>query len=283
MSGVQTPDRLRLDGCEIELFQLVKSGATPLEHAAADGNMELFARLMDAGTDGSAGCRGCHERTLLGAAAAGSKDGRMTSALVHAGATPDVNVLFGERATFNRTGCESALHVAANRGSELTSKALLSAGAFTNTLDHNLSPLHRAALSEEWGSVRVLSALLKHGSDVKARDDVGLTALHLAAGVTRNSGDKVRTLLEAGADIDAKSSPHHEYWWDDGEGICNFDVTPLHAAVHPNGVLTSALQILLEGGANVHAQTDGGLTALHIACYRSKAAAAEILLQRGGH
>lgn len=62
MSASDSHDRSRLDGCEIELFELVRKAATPeqwkewlrapLEHSAADGNMELFTRLLDAGADG---------------------------------------------------------------------------------------------------------------------------------------------------------------------------------------------------------------------------------------
>lgn len=33
----------------------------PLEHAAADGNIDLFNALIGARADGSAGWRGCHD------------------------------------------------------------------------------------------------------------------------------------------------------------------------------------------------------------------------------
>lgn len=291
MSSVETQDRSRLDGCGIELFQLVKKGATPeqwkewlrvpLEHAAADGNVDLFTRLMDAGADSSAGWRGCHGRTLLGAAARGN-DGRIVSALLKAGAKRDVNVLFIEHAPHPHPRVSAALHVAADQGSELASKALLLAGANPNLDgDYDQIPLHRAASSEEWGSVRVLSALLNHGCKVNARDGEGLTALHLAAGAECNSGDKVRVLLEAGAKVNMRSGACDEYWWDVGvDGLQDSAVTPLHTAIR-RSVLTSALKTLLEAGANVHARTDEGLTALHIACYLCSAGAAEVLLEAG--
>lgn len=42
---------------------------TPLEHAAAEGDIDLFMRLMDAGAEGDPyGFMGCHGRTLIGAA-----------------------------------------------------------------------------------------------------------------------------------------------------------------------------------------------------------------------
>ncbi|CAN0015329.1 unnamed protein product [Ectocarpus sp. 12 AP-2014] len=96
-------DRSRVDGFEIEIFKLVRREATseqwkqwlraPLEHAAAEGNLDLFTRLMDAGASGEAGWRGCHGRTLLGAAAYGKSE-KMVRALLAAGAKSDVNVLF---------------------------------------------------------------------------------------------------------------------------------------------------------------------------------------------
>ncbi|CAM9509597.1 unnamed protein product [Ectocarpus fasciculatus] len=66
----------------------------PLEHAAARGNLGLFRRLADAGASAEAGWRGCHGRTLLGAAACGQNE-KVVRALLTAGARSDVNVLFG--------------------------------------------------------------------------------------------------------------------------------------------------------------------------------------------
>lgn len=115
----------RLDGFELEIFKLVRELATseqwrewlraPLEHVAAKGSMDVFTRLVDAGADGSAGWRGCHGRTLLGAAGA-IKD--------------DLNAQFGAKR-------ESALHVATVQGAEHVSKALLLNGYME-------SPLHLA-------------------------------------------------------------------------------------------------------------------------------------------
>lgn len=68
----------------------------PLEYTAADGNEDMFSRLMDAGADGSAGWRGCHRRTLLGAAAYGKSE-EIVQALLEAGATDEVDVKFGSK------------------------------------------------------------------------------------------------------------------------------------------------------------------------------------------
>lgn len=183
-------DRSRLDGCEIELFQLVKKGATPrqwrewlrapLEHAAADGNLDLFTRLMDAGADGSAGWRGCHGRTLLGAAARGKKE-RIVSALLEAGAKPDISVTFGD------CGVRvAALHVAAAQGAESVAKVLMSAGADPNQLDgYNYTPLHLAAEGKDHSLV---AKLLLREALPNARTTSLDTPLHLS--VTKNCGQE---------------------------------------------------------------------------------------------
>lgn len=88
------------EGLASQLFKLVAYGATPeqweewlrvpLEHAASRGNLDLVNVLLGAGANGSAGWRGCRGRTLLDAAAVGG-NGEVVSALIRAGAEPDVN------------------------------------------------------------------------------------------------------------------------------------------------------------------------------------------------
>ncbi|CAN0302547.1 unnamed protein product, partial [Pylaiella littoralis] len=146
-------DRTRLDGFEVEILNLVKKEATsvqwkewlraPLEHAAAKGNMDLFTRLMDAGADGSAGWRGCHGRTLLGAAARGRNE-KMVLALLNAGAKDDINAVFkGDMSCTFRT---SALYTAAYWGAEAVAKTLLIAGADATLPDSGgFTPLHVAS------------------------------------------------------------------------------------------------------------------------------------------
>ncbi|CAN0393065.1 unnamed protein product, partial [Ectocarpus fasciculatus] len=198
-------DRSRLDGFEIEIFKLVQREATseqwrewlraPLEHAAAKGNLDLFTRLMDAGANGEAGWRGCHGRTLLGAAAFGRSE-KMVRALLEAGAKDDVNVLFGCEG-------ESALHVAAARGAEDSCRALMIAGADPNLRDRlQRSPLHHAA---EAGHHRVVGSLLLNKADVDAKTAWQLlTPLHLAA--SEGQVLCVSELLLGGADKDVVDS-----------------------------------------------------------------------------
>ena len=107
---------------------------------------------MDAGADGSAGWRGCHGRSLLGAAARGKNAG-IASALLEAGVKPDVHVTYGDDDVR-----ESALHVAAAAGAESVAEVLMSAGgADPNRLDcFNCSPLHDAAKATRHGIVAKL-------------------------------------------------------------------------------------------------------------------------------
>ncbi|CAM9824554.1 unnamed protein product [Ectocarpus fasciculatus] len=323
--------------------------------------MDLFTRLMDAGADGSAGWRGCHGRTLLGAAAYG-KNEDMVQRLLEAGATEDVNVCFGD-------GRESALHVAAGRDDQHLSRVLLIAGADPNLLDGiGRSPLHVAAeeghprvlrllllkgadVSKEvrWhkrtplylaaknghtscvcallvsgadkdrgdifestplcaaatgnhlevveallavganlhirpdagmcaldlaalnGNANVVRSLLAYGADVNARCNADWeTALHCAARGSRpllDNGDVVRVLLEAGADIEARTK------------ACVW--TPLHRSVYSRLSSVDTIHALLEGGADVNAQGENSWTPLHYACYKSNAAAVELLLRWG--
>ncbi len=234
-----TNRRTRLDGFELEIFNLVQRHASseqwrkwlrvPLEHAAADGHERLFARLTDAGTDGSAGYRGWWGQTLLAAAAHGRSE-RIVSAVLQAGGEDEVNVTSGK-------GNLSALQIAAARGAEEVSRVLMAAGADPNLrsvvdVDFSRTPLHPAAFQ---GHDRVVGTLLSKGALPDAKTDPGEeTALHLAA----MSGHElcVSKLLLAGADKDAR----------DRHGM-----TPLHLAAQEDrlGVVEQLLAADAEVGA----------------------------------
>ena len=134
MSDTRYLRRAPLEGLVGEIFKLVSRGATdeqwaqwlrvPLEHAAADGNIDLFNALIGAGADGSAGWRGCEGRTLFHAAAKGG-NAEVVSALVAAGAQPDVNVVSAPSGL-------SALYVATDLGHEDAARRLVTAGADVN-------------------------------------------------------------------------------------------------------------------------------------------------------
>ncbi len=91
----------------------------------------------------------------------------------------------------------------------------------------------------ETASVKEVTACLKAGADLKARDRGGRTPLHLAAEFS-GSPAVITALADAGADVGARAE-------DDNR-------TPLYAAAeyNPNPAIIAAL---LEGGADPSAQS----------------------------
>lgn len=96
---------------------------------------------------------------------------------------------------------------------------------------------------------------------IDARDKDGSTPLHCAA--WKGHVEAATLLLDAGADIDAKSQNDH------------YGDTPLHAAAHGNQRAVVAL--LLERGANPNAINPAGRTPLDETRFHNASAAAKLL------
>ena len=112
----------------------------------------------------------------------------------------------------------------------------LHAGADLKARDENgMTPLHIAAWLNENPSV--ITTLLEAGADLKARNEDGMTPLHAAAWFNENSA-VITTLLDAGADPNARAK---------------LVGTPLHGAARFNknpAVITA----LLDAGADAKAK-----------------------------
>ena len=289
--------RASLEGLEREIFKLVSYSATPeqwkewlrvpLEHAAARGNLDLFNKLLGAGADGSAGWRGCRNRTLLDAAAVGGNED-VVSSLLRVGAQPDVKVV-------STSSKRSALYTATMLGHESIARLLMVAGADVNFQDpidkrpilleafrgehaqlatelligganpncrdgdDGASPLHVAAVE---GLDGIASTLLFKGADKNAVDHDGQTPLGWASCEGRLS--IVKTLLAHGADASIRSK----------DNLSALD----HAASFGHCCIIEAIA---EHGEDVNARDCDGFTALHAAAQHDHADAVNALIKAG--
>ena len=177
------------------------------------------------------------------------------------------------------TAEHTALHLAAIHGKSDVVRTLLDKGADVNAktkscwtsfyegkklvimLDNDEhTALHVAAI---YGKSDVVRTLLDKGADVNAKTKTfGRTALCEAA--IHDKSDVVRTLIDKGADVNAKI----KCW-----------LTALHvAAMHGS---SDIVRILLDKGADVNAKDSFGLTALHLAAMHGSSDIVRTLLDKG--
>ena len=159
-----------------------------------------------------------------------------------------------------RADGQTALMVAVYVGARMGAAALVSHGADIGAKnDVGRTSLHYAA----WGdSTSALEWLVSLGADIGAKDDVGNTPLHYAAWFSSVSA--LEWLVSHGADIGAKNG---------------YGSTPLHFAAW--GDSTSTLEWLVSHGADIGAKNDDGHTPLHYAAWYSSVSMLESLVSRG--
>jgi len=123
------------------------------------------------------------------------------------------------------------------------------------------APVADAAMQRDLQTVR---DLLRHGADVNAPQNDGMTALHWAA--LEDDAELAGMLVYAGA------------WLDVGTRLGGY--TPLHLAARSGS--RAALQALLAAGADPGVRTtSGGAQALHFAAAANDAVAIELLVAAG--
>jgi ankyrin repeat protein/beta-lactamase regulating signal transducer with metallopeptidase domain len=179
------------------------------------------------------------------------------------------------------------LHFAAQQDKTETAELLIVKGADINAKDEKgRTPISRALLSDGgWrkmvellvsrgakvsdihlavhrGNLDKVRNILKEGTNVDARDEVGHTLLHYAA----NAGHMhvVEFLISRAADVNARDE---------------YGVTPLYYAA--DGGWRNVVEFLIAQGADVNARNQGRSTPLHRAACCGHADVATLLIEKG--
>ena len=129
-------------------------------------------------------------------------------------------------------------------------------------------PLHTAVQSAR--DPATITVLLEAGAAVHGRNEEDHTPLHHAA--KKGTPAIVRTLLEAGAQVDMRASGFNVDW--------GWDWTPLHLAAESNPD-PEVVRVLLEAGADAGARGYYGQTPLHMAASNKNPAVTALLLEAG--
>ena len=209
---------------------------TPLFVAATCGNVEILRFLVENGANVNA--TDDFGVTPLMAAVENQFLDAVTF-LIDQGA--DVNLQDGSGLTV----LHYATEVSIDPSSCLIVKQLINRGANINavTNDEKLTPLMLACKNK---NVSVVNCLLQNGANVVLTSDNGWTALHFVVDEFNDSSEILRSLLDNGADVNARSIDNE---------------TPLMVASQSSDVETVTL--LIEQGAYVDLQDEKDNTALH--------------------
>jgi N-acyl-D-amino-acid deacylase len=270
------------------------TGATPLMHAAFEGNLASMKLLLEAGADPNlANYTG--STALLWAAddlakvrlllAHGAKPDTRTSegttpliaaAMFH-GCAPVLRALLDAGAdpnAANRDG-STPLVQAASIGDIGAMRFLIDRGARVNQEVTGQNPqvmgLSPLTVSAYFGTTEMVQFLLERGAAVNAADGSGMTALHIA--VTREDQKMIAALIRAGADVNRATLPSTPASDDPG--------TPLMLASNIEPASASIVSTLLAYGARVDAVSREGETAISRAQKRGQTAVVSALVAAG--
>jgi hypothetical protein len=152
------------------------------------------------------------------------------------------------------------LQTAVRQGDMEAIKQFIANGADLNEVEYGRTPLTAAVESMQPEAIRTL---LEAGADPNAKDGRGRTALHEAC--ARSQADTIDLLLAKGADVNVSNA----------EGQ-----TPLHIA---SGLpQREIVEKLLDAGADINAQDNRRQTPLSVARSRRQRDIAALLEERGG-
>ena len=241
-------------------------GWTALHDAAAENHLDVVKCLVEeGGADVNAAKNdGC---TALYLAAWRGHVAIVKWLLAHGARMPPVRVANAEAGDDAADSSTCPLHISVQQGNIEVTRALLEGSAAPASAadmpDGHWSCLHICAAD---GNIDIARLLLKHGARAAAKNDAGLTPMHVAA--WRNHVDVARVLfLEGGVDANVATN--------DGG-------TPLIVAAH-EGALEAAAFLLTEAHAAVDAEKGDGTAALHVACRRGHDKMARLLVQHGAN
>ena len=195
--------------------------------------------------------------------AAESGDAAAAQAAIDAGADVDATVCGGIGAT--------PLHRAAWGRHLDVAMTLAAAGANVNLRQTGgASPLHIAMQNASGGGASIVDFLLSHNADVNAQEDDGATPLlsGLTASPASRNRESFEALLAAGADLNLAD---------------NRGGAPLHVAAMLSSDSFFYTDKLLTAGAKVNQPGIGGRTALHNAAQWGTAGVVNLLLNNGAN
>uniref|UniRef100_A0A8C6IIM8 Ankyrin repeat and KH domain containing 1 n=1 Tax=Mus spicilegus TaxID=10103 RepID=A0A8C6IIM8_MUSSI len=261
-----------------------ENGHTPLMEAASAGHVEVARVLLDHGAGINTHSNEFKESALTLACYKGHLD--MVRFLLEAGADQE----------HKTDEMHTALMEACMDGHVEVARLLLDSGAQVNMpADSFESPLTLAACG---GHVELAALLIERGANLEEVNDEGYTPLMEAA--REGHEEMVALLLAQGANINAQTEETQEtaltlaccggfsevadFLIKAGADIELGCSTPLMEASQEGHLeLVKYLLACGCGGANVHATTATGDTALTYACENGHTDVADVLLQAGAH